>query len=278
MDGLAAATAALDVTETGQITHAPATTATAWREALASASTVPTHALSKSLLLKPKLAKTAEQVYILVVALEETDTPANPIAKHLSFKEARSAADDAIKAVLGVDKDALSPFLVNEKNKAAIVVALDKKLAESSDLVAFHATAEKTFFVPGSEVKSYLTKTGVSVSEFNGADFAKPADAATPIATAPKATSAAKAKKADAKIEGAALIGIDVRKDGDFSEWYQQVLTKGDMLDYYDISGCYILKPWSYHVWEVIQGELSMIYKCVPNISLVRCSYQRAWS
>lgn len=44
------------------------------------------------------------------------------------------------------------------------------------------------------------------------------------------------------KIEGAALIGIDVAKEDDFAAWYQQVLTKGDMLDYYDISGCYILK------------------------------------
>ena len=42
--------------------------------------------------------------------------------------------------------------------------------------------------------------------------------------------------------EGAALIGIDVAKEDDFSGWYAQVLTKGDMLDYYDISGCYILK------------------------------------
>lgn len=25
------------------------------------------------------------------------------------------------------------------------------------------------------------------------------------------------------------------------------------MLDYYDVSGCYILKPWSYTVWENIQ-------------------------
>ena len=44
------------------------------------------------------------------------------------------------------------------------------------------------------------------------------------------------------KIEGAALIGIDIAKEDDFSGWYQQVLTKGEMLDYYDISGCYILK------------------------------------
>ena len=42
--------------------------------------------------------------------------------------------------------------------------------------------------------------------------------------------------------EGSALISIDVAKEDDFSGWYAQVLTKGDMLDYYDISGCYILK------------------------------------
>jgi prolyl-tRNA synthetase len=27
------------------------------------------------------------------------------------------------------------------------------------------------------------------------------------------------------------------------------------MLDYYDVSGCYILKPWSYTVWQHIQSE-----------------------
>lgn len=51
------------------------------------------------------------------------------------------------------------------------------------------------------------------------------------------------AKKAPKKkVEGAALIGIDVSKEEDFPGWYQQVLTKGDMLDYYDVSGCFILK------------------------------------
>jgi prolyl-tRNA synthetase len=31
------------------------------------------------------------------------------------------------------------------------------------------------------------------------------------------------------------------------------VLLKADMLDYYSVSGCYILKPWSYGIWETIQ-------------------------
>ena len=25
------------------------------------------------------------------------------------------------------------------------------------------------------------------------------------------------------------------------------------MIDFYDISGCYILRPWSYSIWEAIQ-------------------------
>lgn len=50
-----------------------------------------------------------------------------------------------------------------------------------------------------------------------------------------KATNKKKASGTDEK-------DITVSKEEDFPGWYQQVLTKGDMLDYYDVSGCYILK------------------------------------
>ena len=56
---------------------------------------------------------------------------------------------------------------------------------------------------------------------------------------APKGSDTKAPKK---KADGPALIGIDVKKEEDFPGWYQQVLTKGDMLDYYDVSGCFILK------------------------------------
>ncbi|KAL9021387.1 MAG: hypothetical protein Q9185_001395 [Variospora sp. 1 TL-2023] len=81
----------------------------------------------------------------------------------------------------------------------------------------------------------------------------------------------AEAKKAPKKkIEGAALIGIDVAKEDDFSGWYQQVLTKGDMLDYYDISGCYILKPASFFVWEEVQQWFN---KNIKSIGVKNCAF-----
>ncbi|OCL14121.1 prolyl-tRNA synthetase [Glonium stellatum] len=61
-------------------------------------------------------------------------------------------------------------------------------------------------------------------------------------------------KKQKKKMEGAALIGIDVGKEVDLGEWYQQVITKGNMISYYDVAGCYILEPSSYAIWEAIKS------------------------
>lgn len=32
-----------------------------------------------------------------------------------------------------------------------------------------------------------------------------------------------------------------------------QVITKAEMIEYYDVSGCYVLRPWSYSIWEAIK-------------------------
>lgn len=48
-------------------------------------------------------------------------------------------------------------------------------------------------------------------------------------------------------------LGIEARKEEDFSGWYTQVLLRSEMMDYYDVSGCYILRPWSFAIWKQIQ-------------------------
>ncbi|PLB40634.1 proline--tRNA ligase [Aspergillus candidus] len=78
------------------------------------------------------------------------------------------------------------------------------------------------------------------------------------------------AKASKKKADGAALIGIDVTKEEDFPGWYQQVLTKGDMLDYYDVSGCFILKPASFSIWEEIQQWFNTHIK---KMGVKNCSF-----
>lgn len=52
-------------------------------------------------------------------------------------------------------------------------------------------------------------------------------------------------------------MGITVTKNDNFSEWYIQMITKGKFIEYYDISGCYVLLPNSYGIWENIQSYIN---------------------
>lgn len=48
-------------------------------------------------------------------------------------------------------------------------------------------------------------------------------------------------------------LSILFKKGDNFSKWYTEVIVKSDMIDYYDISGCYVLRPRAYFIWEKIQ-------------------------
>ncbi|XP_063428728.1 bifunctional glutamate/proline--tRNA ligase-like isoform X1 [Mytilus trossulus] len=48
-------------------------------------------------------------------------------------------------------------------------------------------------------------------------------------------------------------LGLEAKKEENLSDWYSQVIQKAEMIEYYDVSGCYILRPWSYSIWECIK-------------------------
>lgn len=50
--------------------------------------------------------------------------------------------------------------------------------------------------------------------------------------------------------------GVSASKSQDFAAWYTQVITRAEMIEYHDISGCYILRPWSFFIWEEISRWL----------------------
>ncbi|KAF2476846.1 prolyl-tRNA synthetase-like protein [Lindgomyces ingoldianus] len=54
------------------------------------------------------------------------------------------------------------------------------------------------------------------------------------------------------------ILGITVTKEGDFSSWYQEVVLKSEMIEYYtEISGFFIMRPRSMFIWGVIQKWLT---------------------
>lgn len=56
-------------------------------------------------------------------------------------------------------------------------------------------------------------------------------------------------------------LGITVKKSQDFSEWYTQLLQKAELIDYSAVSGCYILRPNAYHIWEKVQEYFDKLIK-----------------
>ena len=48
-------------------------------------------------------------------------------------------------------------------------------------------------------------------------------------------------------------LGLNVKKSDNLSEWYTQVVQKAELADYSSVSGCMVLRPNSYSIWENIQ-------------------------
>uniref|UniRef100_A0A8C0EPL0 Glutamyl-prolyl-tRNA synthetase 1 n=1 Tax=Bubo bubo TaxID=30461 RepID=A0A8C0EPL0_BUBBB len=49
-------------------------------------------------------------------------------------------------------------------------------------------------------------------------------------------------------------LGLEAKKEENLADWFSQVITKSEMIEYYDVSGCYVLRPWAYAIWEAIKN------------------------
>jgi prolyl-tRNA synthetase len=55
--------------------------------------------------------------------------------------------------------------------------------------------------------------------------------------------------------------GLTVKKEENFSEWYQQLVLKSGLADYSEVSGCIVLRPASFSMWEKIRDECDKEFK-----------------
>jgi prolyl-tRNA synthetase len=46
---------------------------------------------------------------------------------------------------------------------------------------------------------------------------------------------------------------LSVTREGDFAQWYQEVISEADMAEESGVRGCMVIKPWGYGIWERIQ-------------------------
>ncbi|KAI6021788.1 hypothetical protein BKA83DRAFT_4287547 [Pisolithus microcarpus] len=168
----------------------------------------------------PNLSITASLANISItpaasVIHAETNSPA-------TWHEALQSAD-----FFKLDKNSLSLLALDKESFPKVVTVVDSSIASTPDTI---------FAIP-------CITDELKIQEV---DF-------TTLKTEQSTVAPGTKEKEDPKIEGAVQIAIGVKKEVDFSAWYQSVLLKADMLEYYSVSGCYILRPWSFSIWEEIQ-------------------------
>lgn len=148
----------------------------------------------------------------------------------------------------------------DEDEKEQVKFVLDARLTKANaelDYIHSHPLSnDQSVKVTPTDLLGYLKKAGVEpiVLEF---EEKKEGDAKPPPAAAaggkPKEKKAGAQPKKDAGKKGETKLALSCGKQENFAQWYTDVIVLSEMISYYDISGCYILRPWSYKMWELVQ-------------------------
>ncbi len=166
----------------------------------------------------------------------------------------RTADESVLNETLGVQAGSVNPFCLVNDQKKEVKYLLDKALYSAKYLALHPMVNSSSVFIETEQFLAFLKKNNIEPVQIDFTQEVKkeePKENKKEEKKTQKPTKDDKKKKEDDEIKN--TLGIEVKKEDDFSMWYQQVITKAEMVEYYDISGCYILRPWSYSIWENIQ-------------------------
>jgi prolyl-tRNA synthetase len=246
LDSITQALATLSITPSETVQHASATSPAAWKDALQSAPKTPKEfELLKVLVFKPKTAKSATPVPVVVIARDNTETSSSLLGKKLNLKELRLASEDLLSEFFSLDKDSrtfliiyvfvllliyvflVSPLALNAERFPRVTTVVDASLAtEKVPLAVRASSSSKTVFLSGPDILAYLRNLETAETKVHEVDFvALKSESVDGIVTQakPAEKKEKKAEKDDAKIEGAVQIAIGVKKEVDFAAWYTNV-------------------------------------------------------
>lgn len=202
----------------------------------------------------------------LVIAAHDCKFSMKLLEKHLKCGSGnlRGATPEVLEATLGVKGGSVCLFAIMNDPENKVSLVMDKKLLSEFEHVGFHPMQNDfTTALKKEDVHKIIKLSG---HEPMVTDFTQLEDGAGPAPTDAKkpAKQEGGQKKQEGgqknkakepkpqKIEGAHELGIEYTKEQNFSKWYAQVITKSDFIEYYDISGCYILRPPAFFIWEQI--------------------------
>eukprot|EP00934_Nitzschia_sp_Nitz4_P003060 Nitzschia sp. Nitz4//scaffold31_size150131//57555//60853//NITZ4_002825-RA/size150131-processed-gene-0.106-mRNA-1//1//CDS//3329547650//3050//frame0 len=149
----------------------------------------------------------------------------------------------------------VGPMCIVNDSAKEIKLVLDKALFDYDYIHSHPLRNDASVKLTPAALQDYLAKAGVEpvIVEFAAGEASAPAPA--PAAKAAKQPKEAKkaANPNKKKNQEGTKLALQWKKDENFAQWYSDVIVLSEMISYYDISGCYILRPWSYKVWDLMQ-------------------------
>lgn len=179
-------------------------------------------------------------------------------------KGIRAADDSHLIDLLNVQKGSVNPLaLLNllPNNTDKFVVVVDSSL--TSEYICIHPMVNThSIWLKREDLLNLLAKKKIQYTVLDVQAFVEKAKADKAKLEKEKET---KEKEGKEKKDDDHELNIQNDKIKNFPDWYSEVIIKSEMIDYYDISGCYILRPWAYSIWEQIQGFFD---KKIKNIGV----------
>ncbi|KAB0799789.1 hypothetical protein PPYR_07669 [Photinus pyralis] len=206
--------------------------------------------------------------------LNQITEQGNKVRQLKSEKADKTVVDTAVKSLLSLKEQfkTLTGNVWKPEMATPIVVSpsvngnesdLTSKINQQGEVVRKAKSGGAAKAEIDTEVKKLLDLKA-EYKALTGTDF--PTGGRTQKTTKPKEEKVTKAKsekkekeKKPTDVEDGAgtkkqtRLGLEAKKEENLSDWYSQVITKGELIEYYDVSGCYILRPWSYSIWEAIK-------------------------
>ncbi|XP_058467793.1 bifunctional glutamate/proline--tRNA ligase [Malaya genurostris] len=177
--------------------------------------------------------------------------------KSLTGKDWKPIPTTAVTPIVKGDKENMPPTN-KESTSASGNDALIAKINCQGEIVRKLKSSTSCKEQIDSAVK-ILLDLKAEYKKLTGKDF--PVAGRTPKTTANKKEEKSKLKTETGKpkedtqsgTKKQTRLGLEATKEDNLPEWYSQVITKGEMIEYYDVSGCYILRHWSFAVWKAIK-------------------------
>ena len=175
----------------------------------------------------------------------------------------RLAPEETLMKTLQVKPGCVGPLCMINDAANEVTLVLDKALTEGApdgpyDYIHSHPLRnDVSVKIKPAVLMEFLTKAGIAAKVV---DFSAEVNKTGGGGTATTASSAAKKKggkqqkqpkksqQQHANTKGKTLLALQYKKEENFAKWYTDVIVLSEMISYYDISGCYILRPWSYKV------------------------------